>query len=113
MPEKEYIIRLDPQRILPDLMRVYIRTRRGRVVDFVAQYEAFIAGVRYPIVRFDGSHGAGHRDLLDKQQQTIRKDWFPDHISLAESLNAGIRDIVDHWGSYRSQFIAREGVAEK
>jgi hypothetical protein len=63
---------LEPEREEEDYLRVWIRTDQGTVVDFVAQYEAILSEFIYPVVRYDGSHGRGHRDLLDRHGETIR-----------------------------------------
>ncbi len=73
MPEKRYLLDLDEEQKVDDYIRVWIRTERGTVVDFVAQYEAIVQDRIYPVARYDGSHGRGHRDLLDRHGETIRK----------------------------------------
>jgi hypothetical protein len=37
---------------------------RGRVVEFLIQYEAFIVGQWHPVIRYDTAHGQLHRDTL-------------------------------------------------
>lgn len=110
MPERDYLLPLAHGLEISDRARVWMRTDRGQVVDFVVQYEAFIAERFYPIVRYDGSHGRGHRDIIDRSGNVIRKDWLPEHVSLGQALDAGLEDIEDHWHAYRAEFVAREGL---
>ena len=71
MPHTEYEF---PVNLAGDVIRVRIRTDHGRVVDFVAQFEAWIEGRRRPVVRHDASHGRAHRDLLDWTGNPRQKD---------------------------------------
>ncbi len=108
MPERDYLVVLrgavqNPRNIL----RVRIVTDRGAVVDFAAQYEATIERRAYPVVRHDGSHGQGHRDPLDRRGESVRKEWLPEHLTLAQSLTLGIRDVMEHWNGYRDAFLQR------
>lgn len=109
MPERgyRYVLRGtedDPR----DILRVRIVIDRGAVVDFLAQYETIIDNERYPVVRYDGSHGRGHRDVLDWGGVGIDKEWMPEHMNLAATLTHGIQDIKEHWERYREAFMARQ-----
>lgn len=109
MPDKDYEFLLDGTLEDPeDLLRVRIVTDRGIVVDFVAQYEVVLDGKHYPVVRYDGSHGRGHRDLLDRYGETIDKRWMAENITLGQALTFGIQDIRARWERYRGEFLARE-----
>lgn len=104
MPQTEYDLDYSTA---GDVLRVRFRTERGRVVDFVVQYEATIAEQVYPVVRFDGSHGRGHRDTLDARGETIRKDWLPEHFTLGEAFQAALETIEKEWPRYREAFVRR------
>lgn len=88
-----------------DFMRVKIITDRGQVVDFVVQYETIIDGQTYPVVRYDGSHGQAHRDLLDARGRIVSKRWF--QVDYPEALALGIQDIRANWSRYREDFLRR------
>lgn len=91
-----------------DLMRVRVRTERGRgVVAFTVQHEATIDDTIYPDVRYDSSHGQAHRDLLDIEGRNIDKLWYSRSISYAEVVDRAIADIRANWAQYREDFIAR------
>jgi hypothetical protein len=88
-----------------DRLRYRILTERGQVFDFVVQYETVILGEFRPVVRYDASHGRGHRDLLDAEGGTVRKDWLPEDLSLKECLNYAALDLRVNWREYRQQFM--------
>lgn len=103
----DYTVLLDP--LQGDILRVRIRTERGRVVDFVVQYELELAGLPAPVVRYDGSHGRGHRDVLDRRGATIvgRKRWLPEEWTLEQALAYGRQDLLQNWPRYRDDFLRR------
>lgn len=90
-----------------DQIRYRISTDRGQVVDFVVQYETFIDNKLYPVVRYDGSHGQGHRDILNARGETVDKHWLPDHMNLKACLAFADRDLRANWETYRDQFLER------
>lgn len=89
-------------------IRYRILTERGRVVDFVVQYETLIEGLYRPVVRYDGSHGRGHRDILNMRGETIDKWWLPDHMDLNDALAYGSEDLRANWKQYRDRFLERQ-----
>jgi hypothetical protein len=91
-------------------MRVRINTERGVVMDFVVQYEtprSDLSGEHVVVVRYDGSHGRAHRDLLDARGHTVRKMYLPTHLSFGEALNYALADIKENWARYRQDFLLR------
>lgn len=113
MPRKEYqqefVARLDPdgEETGDDWLRYRIDTARGRVTDFVLQYEAVIDGRRYQVVRFDCAHGQPHRDTLDGRERVVEKFWLPAGLSLGDALQWANRDLRANWRRYRAEFIQR------
>jgi hypothetical protein len=61
MKELEFVIPLTRQ----DRYRHYHLRIKGQVIEFSVQYETFINGEWFPVVRYDSSHGFAHRDLLN------------------------------------------------
>ena len=55
--EISFLYPINPE--LEDRLRVNASKEKGRIVGFVVQYEAFIKGRWYPIVRYDSSHITG------------------------------------------------------
>ncbi len=45
---------------------------------------------------------------MDRSGKVIRKDWLPEHMTLAEALNFGLYDITQNWRRHRRAFIVRE-----
>lgn len=103
MGEIDYIqnIREEPG----NQIRHRILTDRGQVVDFVVQYETRIDGEYLPVVRYDGSHGRGHRDILNMRGETITKWWLPDHMDMNACHVYALRDVRTNWRQYRDRFL--------
>lgn len=60
MVEKRYVQIVDAK----NRVRVRFKKDRGRIVDFVVQYETLIKGDWRPIVRYDTAHGQPHTDIF-------------------------------------------------
>lgn len=101
MPLLEFIDEIDAT----DQIRYRIRTVNGRVVDFVVQYETTIGGQVFPVVRYDASHDRGHRDILDRNGDTVEKYWLPEHMDFKECLAYGVNDIKENGTKYRDKFL--------
>ncbi len=93
MPETDFIYWLDRN----NLIRYRFLTHGGQVADFVVQYETFFNGNHYQVVRYDGSHGQGHRDILNARGETINKYWLPEHMSLADCLTYASNELRSKW----------------
>jgi hypothetical protein len=100
---KNFFIRLDDG----DRLRVMIATDRGTVEDFVVQYEILVDGRPLPVVRYDGSHGRGHRDTLDERGRTIAKGWLPVGMTTKQALEHALDDLRTSWPRYRHEFLER------
>ncbi len=79
----------------------------GRIVAFVIQYEVWIDGAWYPVVRYDTAHGYPHRDILHLDG-TQTKEFFM-HYTNAEVLTLGQREIVENWMAYRAAYVKELG----
>ena len=90
-----------------DFIRVRIRTAGKEVVDFVVQYEATLAGRDYPVIRYDGSHGYPHLDVLDQTGHGVRKLPLPEGTTYAEAVTFAIREIKANWRAHRAEFRRR------
>jgi len=71
--EKSYLVRLGESD--SDRYRLYCLTDKGRVTIFRVQYEAFIEGEWWPIVRYDTAHGFPHRDLIHPHQPEEKAEY--------------------------------------
>lgn len=93
----------------PELeIRVVIRTVRGEVVDFVVQLELVHHGERYRILRYDGSHGHPHCDILDAQGKTVHKHWLSGDMTLGEALRFGENDLRWNYQTYVERFLREQ-----
>ncbi len=101
MPDKEFIKILD--KFGKERLRVKLKTQKGKLIDIVYQYETYINGKWYPIVRYDCSHGFFHRDVImpngEKEKYEIAIENLKDASSYAE------QDIKDRWEWYKERFI--------
>ena len=100
MNEVEYIIDLGPEG--EDRYRHYHRTEGKQVLEFRVQYEAFIRGEWYAVVRYDTAHGYAHRDILhptEPENKTILVER-----EYAAALTVAERDLKTNWKKYRQLF---------
>jgi hypothetical protein len=101
MGEKQYEIIFT----LTDWLRVRVLTKRGRVFQFLVQYEALIDDQLHVISRYDNAHGFIHQDTFDpdgKRQRRILSDYTAEY-----ALNAAIEDFRTHWKQYRARYVER------
>ena len=96
--ETDFIIYLDEAQ--ENRYRHWHIWEEGKITKFRVQYEAFIVGQWYPILRYDIAHGQPHRDILHPDG-TQTKEMYPNY-SNAEVLTIGQRDIIENWPTYRA-----------
>jgi len=99
MKEVEFVIPFTPQ----DRYRHYHLRIKGRVIDFVVQYETFINKEWFPVVRYDNSHGFAHRDLLNTKGQKRKTPLFT--ADKNDALTFAENDIKDNWEVYKQRFL--------
>ena len=71
MGEKEYLELLSDDGAVR--LRVKLLTRKGKIVEFTIQLEAFIGNTWLPVVRYDNAHGFAHKDELTLKGELVRK----------------------------------------
>ena len=83
--------------------RHYHANKSGKVVVFCVQYEIYIYGKWYPVVRYDTAHGFAHRDFMDfngvKSKTPLFTSDYNDALTFAEF------DIKSNWEIYKKRFI--------
>jgi hypothetical protein len=85
-------------------LRFRIRTRKGKVVEFLVQLELYVDGAWKPIVRYDNSHDFAHRDLIDPEGKEIEKK--PLKLgTLDEILEFAEQDLNDRVEWYVEKFL--------
>ena len=87
---------------LNDRIRVKASKEKGRIVGFVVQYEAFIRGRWYPIVRYDSSHGFAHKDIIHYNGKTEKQPLNFANYNIAFTF--AIQDLKLLWQWYRIGF---------
>lgn len=101
MKRKEYTRPLDD--FFQERLRVKLIVDKGKLIDFVIQYESFIKEKWREIVRYDCSHGHFHRDIIFPDGEKEKKKIIIFDLKTA-SLYAE-QDIADRWGWYKEQYL--------
>jgi len=98
--EKSYLQMLD----VKERIRVRFKKDRGRIVEFIVQYETLLRDEWTVIVRYDTAHGQPHTDVLKpdgtKEKTLLHFPNYNDAFSYAEE------DIRANWGNYRRRYFA-------
>jgi hypothetical protein len=82
---------------------VYFEIEKGQVINFVVKLSSMFEKVKYEIFRFDSGHNYPHKDILNKDDQVIRKVWFKHHTN-NEILTKSILDIKKNFGRHIERF---------
>ncbi|MCQ3935818.1 MAG: hypothetical protein DPW18_02105 [Chloroflexi bacterium] len=93
MGEREFLIYLDPETRLCRYRHYHV-WQGSRIVEFRIQLEIMIAGIWYPVVRYDTAHGKPHRDILHPNGRQT-KEWL-EGFTTAEALTFGQKDIMEN-----------------
>lgn len=82
-----------------DRIRVRFKKDRGKITEFVVQYEALVKGQWLAVVRYDTAHGQPHTDVIrpdgTQEKRLLHFPNFNDAFSYAEE------DIKANWELYR------------
>lgn len=83
--------------------RTYHKRLQNNIVEFVVQYELFIEGRWYPVVRYDTAHGFAHKDIVTFSGGVTKHELpFADY-NLA--LTFAEKDLKENWLRYRENFL--------
>jgi hypothetical protein len=100
MNRKEYFVYLDG---VSDRLRIRYDIDKGKVIDFVIQYESFLNNKWIAIVRYDCAHGFFHRDELFAKGEQIKTE-----IDIQDLNSAALyaeQDLRDRWNWYKEQYL--------
>lgn len=98
MAEKEIIVEITPT----DRVRRRHVTERGKVIRFVAQYEALIDQEWVAIVRYDTAHGFAHRDVMHPGRRPEKTQL---HLrDFGEAYTFAVYDLKANWRRYRERY---------
>lgn len=95
-----FVYSLSPE--LRDRLRVKASKTKGEIISFVVQYEAFIKGKWYPIVRYDTSHGFAHKDIIHFDGRKEKQPLYFHNFNIA--FTYAIQDLKLLWNWYRTGF---------
>ena len=78
-------------------------TDQGKVMQFMVQFETYVAGEWLPVVRYDTAYGFPHVDKL-------RADGTAEKIplltrDLGEALTYADQDIDENWERYKEAYL--------
>ena len=101
MPKKSYLFMLTDR----DRKRHTHTIEKGKVVEFLVQYETLLEGRWVEVVRYDTSHGFAHKDLMnpDGGQEKI----VLGQADLNDALALADMDINENWERYRARYLRR------
>ncbi|MBS3772053.1 MAG: hypothetical protein KGY69_17505 [Bacteroidales bacterium] len=83
-------------------MRCRIKLEKGKVKNFVIQYEISIQDEWFAVTRFDTYHDIVHRDLI-APNGAITKRWYL-QLNFDEGLNFAYNDIENNGEKYREWY---------
>lgn len=85
-------------------LRFRLRTRKGKVVEFLVQLEMLAGETWKPVVRYDNAHGFAHRDVLDFLGRETEKKPLK-LATMEEVLEYAEQDLTDRVDWYVERFL--------
>ncbi|MFH1563473.1 MAG: hypothetical protein ABIF11_08710 [Nitrospirota bacterium] len=85
-----------------DRIRHYHFSVKGKVIEFVVQYEVFIHGKWHPVMRYDTAHGFAHLDRIHPDGAVEKVPFL--YGDYNEVLNFAQYDIKSNWEWYRERY---------
>lgn len=78
-------------------------SEKGRILEFVVQYEIKVNEKWHPVVRYDTAHGYAHIHLFhpDGRQQKRRMNVLDYNLALTIAED----DVRKNWQSYRAKYL--------
>ncbi len=101
--EVEFVLPISQE----DRYRHYHLRIKGQIIDFAVQYETFLNGELFPVVRYDTSHGFAHRDILNIKGEERKTPLFI--FDKNDALTFAENDIKDNWELYKQRFLQEVG----
>lgn len=101
MGEREYL------RIISNDSRIRVSfvVGKGKVKNFVTQYELRIHNEWHPVIRYDTAHNFVHIDIMNPDGTKEKKELH--FMNYNETLTYSILDLSTNWKSYRNKFLRR------
>jgi len=76
---------------------------RGKITEFMVQYELFVEEKWHEVVRYDTSHGYAHRDLIHADGRKEKLELFFRDLNIC--LTYAENDLRANWKNYREKFL--------
>jgi len=86
-----------------DRVRVRFKKERGRITEFVVQYETQVGDKWKPVIRYDTAHGRAHTDVIrpdGTQEKTLLH--FPNYN---DAFSYAEEDVKSNWERYRRDYL--------
>ena len=83
--------------------RVRYAKTRGKITEFMVQYELFVEGKWHEVVRYDTFHGYAHRDLIHADGRKEKLELFFRDLNIC--LTYAENDLRANWKNYREKFL--------
>ncbi len=80
-------------------------SQKGKIMNFVVQYETLIEKKWVPIVRYDNAHGYAHKDLL--KPGGGKEKIFLGIGDLNQALTFADKDVNENWKRYKNRYLWR------
>lgn len=97
--EVEFVDDISPT----DRHRRWHLAERGRILQFVVQYETKIGDKWHPVVRYDTAHGFFHRDLMRGGRRSEKTIIHATDFNVA--LTIAEKDLRENWQKYKELFL--------
>ena len=102
MVEKSYVQMVTSR----DRIRVRFKKDRGKITDFVVQYEMLVKGKWAAVVRYDTAHGQPHTDVISpdgtKEKRLLHFPNYNDAFSYSQE------DVKANWERQRERYFQEE-----
>jgi len=83
--------------------RVRHTRSKGKVSEFMVQYEIFVRDKWHPVVRYDTSHGYAHKDLMHADGRKEKTSLLFTDLNIC--LTYAENDLRANWKFYRERFL--------
>lgn len=84
-------------------IRVDFTIEKGKVTEFVTQYELLIQDQWHPVIRYDTAHNFVHIDRFHSDGTKAKKKF--NFLNYNEALTYAILDLNTNWKKYKNQFL--------
>lgn len=84
-------------------VHLYKERGKGKLYNFIYQLETFHEGKWKTVIRYNNFHGFVHKDVFNKNNQRIRREFFG-KISIREATTIADRDIKKNYKDYIEGF---------